>query len=183
MTQTTAEPDYTISVADNVGFAPSLPFLVHRLTARLVGEASKEFLEMGFSVQGARAMIVLLRNPGIRVGALADITCIENSTLSHMLKRMSDEGLILRERQADDDRTVVVHLTNRGKRMARDCQKASVEHERLLLDGMSDEETASLRKLLSKMHHNVEKAVKERGAGRAPQSVSGPGRKKRKPTV
>jgi hypothetical protein len=39
--------------------------------------------------QDARVLIFLLHNPGIRVGMLAELTCIEQSALSRQLRRLS----------------------------------------------------------------------------------------------
>lgn len=128
---------------------------MHCIIAAVVGDASEEFLAMGFNVQSARVMIALHVNKVIRAGEIARLTCIETSTLSHMLARLAREKLIIRKRDANDFRSIYVRLTKRGERLARECYEASLEHERRLLRGVSPSEVRTLRDILALMSENV----------------------------
>jgi len=49
-------------------------------------------------------------------GELCDRTAVDNSTLSHMLRRFEQGALIVRERAKDDERPVTLHLTRKGRK-------------------------------------------------------------------
>jgi len=93
----------------------TVPSIMHKLVAAVAGQAAAEFRRYGLNVQAARVMKVLLNNPGIRPGELCDRTAVDNSTLSHMLRRFEQGALVVRERAKDDERSVTLHLSNWGR--------------------------------------------------------------------
>lgn len=102
-------------------------------------------------------MKALLNHPGIRPGALSERTAVDNSTLSHMLRRLEQAGLLVRERATDDERSVSLHLTRKGRVVAGFCQESSFRHEANLLRPLSAEEAAQLRRLLLRLQEGVMK--------------------------
>jgi DNA-binding MarR family transcriptional regulator len=136
-------------------YPSTIPFMIHLISARNVAEATEEFLELGLNVQNARVMIVALQNPGITPRSLSEITRIESSALTYMLNRLSEEGLLTRRKRKTDGRSVAVALTSKGRRLAQDCLRASIEHERRMLDGLSPEEVESFRTAIRKLFLGV----------------------------
>jgi DNA-binding MarR family transcriptional regulator len=130
--------------------------MMHLVSAHDVAEATDEFLELGFNVQNARVMIVALQNPGITPGRLGEMTRIASPALAYMLKRLEAEGLIVRRRSKTDGRSVSITLTAQGRRLARDCYAASVEHERRMLFGISPRAAEIFRATLTKMFEHIQ---------------------------
>ncbi len=143
----------------NTLFRQSVPFTMHRVTALTVAGATGEFARYGINVQGARVMVVVLQNPAIRSGEIAAITCIETSTLSHMLRRFARDGLITRTRPPDDHRSVVVTLTPRGRTVATRVHDIVKSHQRTMLKGIPAGDIAVFRRVLARMAANVEAAA------------------------
>ncbi|MGA2393070.1 MAG: MarR family transcriptional regulator [Candidatus Lustribacter sp.] len=141
----------------NTDFKKTLPFMMYRLVARLVAEANEEYGRYGLTIHGVRLLIVTRQNPGIRVGELAEITCVEGSTLSHMLARLERDGLLVRERSNSDNRSVAISLTPRGSRVADAVGKISLAHQDMMLDGLSAVEIKQLRSLVEKMGSNIDR--------------------------
>ena len=146
--------------ARNTLFRQTVPFTMHRVTALSVANATEEFAQHGLNVHGARVMVVLLQNPNVRVGEIAEITCIELSTLSHMLRRFERDGLITRRRPPDDNRSVIVALTARGRRVAADVHEIVKSHQTTMLAGIPAGDIAVLRRVLDLMAANVEAAAR-----------------------
>jgi MarR family transcriptional regulator, organic hydroperoxide resistance regulator len=64
-------------------------------------------------------VLLALRHEDKRgVGSLGRELMLDTNTLSPLLKRMEIAGLVGRTRQADDERRVLVHLTERGQEIA-----------------------------------------------------------------
>ena len=61
-----------------------------------------------------QVMSVLWEDGSHIVGALADRLTLDVSTISPLLKRLESRGLVVRRRDARDERRVVVSLTERG---------------------------------------------------------------------
>jgi DNA-binding MarR family transcriptional regulator len=145
-----------------------VPFLLYRVMAKSVTLAAADFAGLGLSIQEARVLIVLLHNPGIRVGALADFTCIEQSAMSHMLRRLSRDKLVIRERVAADNRSVEIRLSPKGQRVAQKCHQFAISHSDLLLNDVSAADATLLRQVLRQMYENaVEWAERKQQPGSA----------------
>lgn len=132
-----------------------VPFLLYRVIARGVKQATTDYAKLDLSIQEARALIVLARHRTMRVSALADITCIEASALSHMLRGLSRRGLLMRSRVKQDNRAVDVTLTASGSRLAHTCVALSRKHEETLLKRFSAKDRAALRAMLRRMYENA----------------------------
>ena len=139
-------------------FYESIPFLMHCIVARGVDFAARDYRALGLNVADARVLMAALLVPGIRAGRLAEIACIAPSTLSHLLRRLGRDGLILRARVDDDNRSVMVHLTPAGKRTAQECQRLNIRHEQLTMRQVDPKRIAALRPLLRQILDNVEAA-------------------------
>ena len=59
--------------------------------------------------------LVLWEKDGITVGELCERLMLDNGTISPLLKKMQQAGYIEKTRSAEDDRVVVITLTQEGK--------------------------------------------------------------------
>lgn len=59
--------------------------------------------------------LVLWEKDGISVGDLCERLMLDNGTLSPLLKKMQQAGYVEKNRSIDDDRVVVITLTQEGK--------------------------------------------------------------------
>lgn len=59
----------------------------------------------------------IMNNPGLKVSELADALIIHASTCSNLLDKLQASGLVRRDRDESDQRTVRVYLTDEGKKM------------------------------------------------------------------
>jgi DNA-binding MarR family transcriptional regulator len=100
---------------------------------------------------------VVLQNPGIRIGEIGEITCIEYSTLSHMISRLERDGILKRKRVPDDARAVAITLTAAGRRVATDVHRIVAEHQTTMLAGITSSDIAVLRRVLAQMAASAEK--------------------------
>jgi DNA-binding MarR family transcriptional regulator len=132
-----------------------VPFLLYRIVAKSVRMAGAEYADLDLGIQDARVLIVLLHNPGIRVGTLADLTCIEQSALSHQLRRLSKAKLLTRERVEDDNRSVAIRLSAKGHRIAQRCYELAQMHDEILLGDIPEDEVELLRRTLRQMYDNA----------------------------
>ena len=59
--------------------------------------------------------LVLWEKDGLTVGELGDALMLDNGTLSPLLKKMEQTGYIERQRSREDERVVVITLTEEGR--------------------------------------------------------------------
>ncbi|MDR6669098.1 MarR family transcriptional regulator [Rhizobium sp. 1399] len=73
--------------------------------------------ELGLTYPQYLAMVSLWEGDGQTVGGLGEKLFLESSTLTPLLKRLETAGYIRRERSRQDERVVVLRLTEEGKRL------------------------------------------------------------------
>jgi MarR family transcriptional regulator, organic hydroperoxide resistance regulator len=74
---------------------------------------------------------------------------LDSGTLSPLLKRLEASGLVTRQRRVDDERTVDITPTPKGRALSR--AGARVPTEMAALMGISEEDGRKLRTLLEKL--------------------------------
>jgi MarR family transcriptional regulator, transcriptional regulator for hemolysin len=80
---------------------------------------------------------------------------IEGATLTHHLNRMESDGLVRRERPADNRRNQRVTLTSSGEVLFARLLDAVVAFDRQLCAGFSDRELTTVRSLLARLRANT----------------------------
>jgi MarR family transcriptional regulator, organic hydroperoxide resistance regulator len=134
----------------------TVPFLVARV-ATLMNAWHADFRSLGLSVLTVRVMAVLSLNGGTTVGDLAEATSIDQSTLSHILRRLERRKLIKKSRQDPDNRSVKVTTTGKGRALARKCHETAMKHDRDLIRGLPVAQVRALKKTLHKLYANVKR--------------------------
>lgn len=97
-------------------------------------------------------LMVLRERDRVPMTELAQRLTLESSTLTPMLKRLEEQGLVSRKRHAFDERKVIISLTEKG--IAVITRARSVPAQVSRASGLTDEESRALRTLLAKL--NVE---------------------------
>jgi len=70
--------------------------------------------EIGLTYPQYLVMVALWNRDGQRVKELGDALFLDSSTLTPLLKRMEAAGLVTRTRNPDDERQVLLNLTEKG---------------------------------------------------------------------
>jgi len=86
---------------------------------------------------------------------LAEALGVEPPTVTKMLQRMENVGLVDRRPDRIDRRAIRVHLTAKGRRLKTKVDKLWVELEARTVAGLSDRQQATLRSLLNSLEANL----------------------------
>ncbi|WP_066687224.1 MarR family winged helix-turn-helix transcriptional regulator [Caulobacter sp. CCH9-E1] len=101
---------------------------------------------LGLTYPQYLAMLVLWEQSPRTVGALGDALDLDSSTLTPLLKRLEASGLVERRRDPDDERRVIVALTEKGQALRE--QAASVPEKLFCALNMPLAELTTLRERL-----------------------------------
>lgn len=137
----------------------NIPFLVHRLASRMAAVANERYKKEGINTLVVRVLLVLWTNKEATVGELCEATTIDQSTVSHMLKRLMARQLITKKREDRDNRAVRVSLTAKGAKLAESCAEIASNYERQALGIVSGEKAAEFRRMLVAMYRNFDDAA------------------------
>ena len=94
-------------------------------------------------------MMVMWEHKKLNIGELCKYLFLDTGTLSPLLKSMEEKGLITRTRQKNDERVVIIEITEEGEKLK---EKAlSVPEKISSCVNLSQEEAESLYKILYKI--------------------------------
>jgi DNA-binding MarR family transcriptional regulator len=98
---------------ENVG--NQLSFALYGATSRMI-RSHRPFLEpLGLTFPQFLVMVTLYESVPRTVGEIGNEVGMDNGTLTPLLKRLAAVGLITRERDAKDERRVLINLTAKGE--------------------------------------------------------------------
>ncbi len=97
-------------------------------------------------------LLVLWEKELQTVSELTEVLFLESNTLTPLLKRMEEKKLVERKRSAEDERKVMISLTEQGKELKKDaeCIPSMIINE-FNSEDMSMDEVVAFRSTLSKM--------------------------------
>src|SRR5262245_34006451 len=102
-----------------------------------------------------------MRGPMIQRQLAAHLS-IEGPTLTRSLAAMESLGLVERTRSGDDRRATTVQTTAAGRALFAKLRGIMAQANRTLVDGLTPEETAVLRKALNRIRENSRTASARR---------------------
>ena len=92
---------------------------------------------------------------GMNYKELGERTLITKGTLTGVIERLEQKGLVLRERSLDDKRSYVVRLTDSGDAVFRDVFPKVVDHGKQLFTGFSDADFDEVDGALKKLRERI----------------------------
>ena len=127
-----------------------LPQMLNRLAARMNERLAEELATIDLPIAHWRILAILNWRGPCTLKELREWTVIDLSTASRAVKRLEEEGYVMRDRQMRDKRSRLIQLTEAGKSRYREgwtivsgfhahvfADLSPVEHEKLL-DALND---------------------------------------------
>ena len=125
--------------------------------AKEVTRRYKPFLDpLGLTYTQYITMMVLWEKKEVRVKDLGEVLYLDSGTLTPLLKRLEQKGLITRSRYQDDERALCVQITDLGETLQEKAK--SVPEEMRACLPLSVEEMQVLKKLLDRTLTAIEKS-------------------------
>jgi len=92
---------------------------------------------------------------GISQSEIAEQLSVQGATITNMLQRMEETGLVTRRRDPDDNRLVRVYLTDAGREKEQSIREQFMKLESTVFESISETERALLRRILAQMLDNM----------------------------
>jgi DNA-binding MarR family transcriptional regulator len=126
--------------------------------SRLITRAYKPHLEaLGLTYPQYLVLMVLWEEEEMTVNSIAQRLILNTNTLTPLLKRMEQNGLLRRDRSQKDERNVIVTLSEKGKGLREEAAlvpKALIDEINSV--DISIDELSSLKKTLKKLIRQLE---------------------------
>lgn len=110
-----------------------------------------------FNGAQGRILYVLWQNEDISISSLSAQTSLANTTLTNMLDRMENIGLIVRKPDPKDRRNKLIALTEKAKSLQEDYTRISQQMNEIYYTGFTDAEIMQFESYLQRILSNLEK--------------------------
>ncbi|KUF09506.1 MarR family winged helix-turn-helix transcriptional regulator [Pseudoponticoccus marisrubri] len=122
--------------------------------ARAMNRVYAPLLEpLGLTYPQYMVLVALWARDAQPVGAIGAQLALETNTLTPLLKRMSEAGLVTRTRSAADERQVIVTLTGRGRALQEAA--AHIPDAILAATGLPADEAAALTRQVNALRDRL----------------------------
>ncbi|MFD3651882.1 MarR family winged helix-turn-helix transcriptional regulator [Streptomyces sp. NPDC058620] len=131
---------------------------LHRSFLRCSTRLTTSIDRHGLSVAGFDVLTALRRSGApyrLTAGQLADSGLVSSAGVTLRIDRLGKDGLIVRERDADDRRVVYSRLTDKGLATVDTVFAEHLDNERRMLGGLSPSECRRLARLLRKLEESI----------------------------
>ena len=113
--------DYDYDEAMKLG--NQLCFPLYAAARNVTGLYTPHLRPLGLTYTQYITLLVLWEKDSISVSEIGNRLMLDNGTLSPMLKKMEQAGYIVRERSKDDDRVVIISLTQKGRDLKEEAKE------------------------------------------------------------
>ena len=141
-------------IRENTGYLLAKVCRAHR------GSVGELLAEVGLHVGQEMVLIELWEHDGLRGGELAARLGVEPPTVTKMLRRLENCGLLERRQDSRDARSFQVFLMERGRSLEKPVTRCWEKVEEKTLAGLSPEERRTLHELLIKVRTGLDPGCK-----------------------
>lgn len=124
-----------------------------------------------FNGPQGRILYVLWQKDGVPIVELSQKTGLAKNTLTAMLGRMEENGLIARRTSKRDRRQSLIALTDKARGLQTKYDEVSQQMNRLFFSGFGETEIKELEGYLDRIVKNLERSEKNLKQGKEPYYV------------
>lgn len=126
-----------------------------RLFDRMLAEADVD----AFNGAQGRILYVLWQRDGLTISQISAQTSLANTTLTSMLDRMEQSGLIIRTPSPTDRRAMLIRLTDMARSLREDYDRISQQMNELYYQGFTESEICQLEGYLQRILNNLQGGI------------------------
>jgi DNA-binding MarR family transcriptional regulator len=134
---------------DPLKLSNQLCFPLYATAKGVVGKYKPFLDEIGLTYTQYITMMVLWERKSVTVKALGETLYLDSGTLTPLLKRLEAQGLVRRARAKDDERSVVITITEQGETLKE--RAAGIPAKLASCINLEPDEAQALYQLLYKM--------------------------------
>jgi DNA-binding MarR family transcriptional regulator len=130
-----------------------VPYFVNLISNAITTSGSQMYLRrFGVGMNDWRVLSYVGMDPGVTAQEVSNHTRIDKSVISRSVKSLVENGLVIVESSPGFRR---LYLTKDGAKLYKALVPVAMERERILLEGLDDDEVEELLRLLRKLRDNL----------------------------
>jgi DNA-binding MarR family transcriptional regulator len=128
---------------------------IHQTSGRIFETILKKHGLSEISPAQGRILFALWKNDNVPIQELVRQTSLSKSTLTLMLDRLEEQGLVVRVPSTQDRREILIRLTEKDRSLRDTYARVSEEMARISLSGVGPDEIEALEDTLRKILANL----------------------------
>lgn len=129
--------------------------IVHRADLKLANYYQKVVNPFDITIDQWEILVILWETEGVTQKELSERLYKDQTNVARMLFKLEKKGFIHRVAHETDRRSLRVYLTNKGRDMKDQILAPSIEAYKKTVEGLSEEEVETFRRILTVMYRNV----------------------------
>lgn len=129
---------------------------IQKISSRKFNELLKEKNIDEFNGSQGVILYSLWNNKELTIKEIGKITGLAKTSLTSMLDRMEEKGLIRRKDNSEDKRSIKIMLTDKAKELEKDYNDISNKMSNIFYKNFSDKEINEIENYLERIISNVE---------------------------
>ena len=111
-----------MSMADELILDNQLCFALYVCSKEIIRKYKPYLDPLGLTYTSYIAMMALWEKDGVLVKDLGSRLFLDSGTLTPLLKKMEKDGFICRNHSTDDERSIIITLTQKGRELKEKCR-------------------------------------------------------------
>ncbi|MGN6712749.1 MarR family transcriptional regulator [Anaerocolumna jejuensis] len=129
---------------------------IKQLQGRVFEKMLKESGIDAFNGAQGRILYVLWEKERLTISEIGHLTSLAKTTLTSMLDRMEESGLVVRSADKENRRQVIISITDKAKAYKEDYDRVSERMNELFYKGFSEEEISAFEGMLGHIINNLD---------------------------
>lgn len=121
----------------------------------ITGYIKQQLAPFNLAPEQTFVMLLLWQKDGLTQNEIGERLGKDKTNITRMISNLENKGFIRKITCTDDRRRFKIYLTAEGTRLEQDVCSIMKETGRDLMEGISEEERATLRRLLGKIKQNA----------------------------
>jgi DNA-binding MarR family transcriptional regulator len=125
-------------------------FLISKVCQKLIINLQKAFSKSGIEVTPIQVMLLffLQKSDGSSLTQISQGLMLENPTITGLIDRLEKSGYVKRSDHPNDRRVYLIHLTEKGKKVASKALPIVKRLNEQIKEGYSEQEMEGFKKVL-----------------------------------
>ncbi len=136
--------------------AEFMPYIFYRITNKLNLMLRDNLRRLKVSQGRWRVMSVLYPAKNLNIGEIAELTVMEQATISRVITQMERDRLVKRNIPDHDSRIAYIKLSRIGRSNFEALHESAAQHEEIALSGFKPSEVRQLKAYLRRISQNID---------------------------
>ncbi|GGG21873.1 MarR family winged helix-turn-helix transcriptional regulator [Paenibacillus abyssi] len=147
-----------------LAFEDYISIFIHQTDLTLTSYVKSRLAPFNLAPEQNLIMMLLWQKDGLTQNEIAEKLNKDKTNIARMIFNLEQKGFIRRASREHDRRSLQVFLTEEGKELGNRVAAVAEEFNAQICEGITEQEFAQVRRILSKMCANLETGIADRSS-------------------